>query len=135
GAHGQVMVCGVCSMQGHASNQCPQLMEEGGQEGVNAIGFQQGYQRPRNDPYSNTYNPGWRDHPNFRWKDNENTQSAPQGFQPRQTHHGNQINAISTDVNEMKKQMSQVVEFMGKFHEQDRSNAYPKGLVEDVLVQ
>ncbi|KAM5584775.1 hypothetical protein ABKV19_004236, partial [Rosa sericea] len=72
-----------------------------------------------------------------------------------QTHHGNQINAISTDVNEMKKQMSQVVDFMGKFHEQgklpsgtipnphfeqakalaDRSNAYPKGLVEDVLVQ
>ncbi|XP_040361824.1 uncharacterized protein LOC121049224 [Rosa chinensis] len=90
GSHGQVMVCEVCSMQGHASNQCPQLMEEGGQEGVNAIG---------------------------------------------QTHHGNQINAISTDVNEMKKQMSQVVEFMGKFHEQDRSNAYPKGLVEDVLVQ
>ncbi|KAM5550593.1 hypothetical protein ABKV19_027109, partial [Rosa sericea] len=166
GAHGQVMVCGVCSMQGHASNQCPQLMEEGGQEGVNAIGFQQGYQRPRNDPYSNTYNPGWRDHPNFRWKDNENTQSAPQGFQQRpqgfyqkpqppnptpftsnynsnassssndelirtltkstqaliagQTHHGNQINAISTDVNEMKKQMSQVVDFMGKFHEQGK---------------
>ncbi|KAM5578091.1 hypothetical protein ABKV19_008423, partial [Rosa sericea] len=167
GAHGQVMVCGVCSMHGHASNQCPQLIEEGGQEGVNAIGFQQGYQRPRNDPYSNTYNPGWRDHPNFRWKDNENTQSAPQGFQPRpqgfyqkpqplnptpfnsnynsnasssssndelirtltkstqaliagQTHHGNQINAISTDVNEMKKQMSQVVDFMGKFHEQGK---------------
>ncbi|KAM5584773.1 hypothetical protein ABKV19_004234 [Rosa sericea] len=158
GAHGQVMACGVCSMQGHVSDQCPQLMENGGHEGVNAIGFQQGYQRPRNDPYSNTYNPGWRDHPNFRWKDNENVQSAPQGFQPRpqgfyqkpqppnptpfnsnfnsnassssndelirtltkstqaliagQTHHGNQINAISTDVNEMKKQMSQVVDFM-----------------------
>ncbi|XP_062028613.1 uncharacterized protein LOC133744534 [Rosa rugosa] len=166
GAQGQVMVCGVCSMQGHVSDQCPQLMESGGQEGVNAIGFQQGFQRPRNDPFSNTYNPGWRDHPNFRWKDNENVQNAPQGFQPRpqgfyqkpqppnptpfnsnfnsnassssndelirtltkstqaliagQTHHGNQINAISTDVNEMKKQMSQVVEFMGKFHEQGK---------------
>ncbi|XP_062028611.1 uncharacterized protein LOC133744532 [Rosa rugosa] len=120
GAQGQVMVCGVCSMQGHVSDQCPQLMESGGQEGVNAIGFQQGFQRPRNDPFSNTYNPGWKDHPNFRWKDNENVQNAPQGFQPRQTHHGNQINAISTDVNEMKKQMSQVVEFMGKFHEQGK---------------
>ncbi|XP_061998986.1 uncharacterized protein LOC133716297 [Rosa rugosa] len=166
GAQGQVMVCGVCSMQGHVSDQCPQLMEGGGQEGVNAIGFQQGFQRPRNDPFSNTYNPGWRDHPNFRWKDNDNVQNAPQGFQQRpqgfyqksqppnptpfnsnfnsnassssndelirtltkstqaliagQTHHGNQINAISTDVNEMKKQMSQVVEFMGKFHEQGK---------------
>ncbi|XP_073120574.1 uncharacterized protein [Henckelia pumila] len=23
--------------------------------------------RPRNDPYSNSYNPGWRQHPNFSW--------------------------------------------------------------------
>ncbi|XP_024169677.1 uncharacterized protein LOC112176089 [Rosa chinensis] len=168
GMKGQVMACGVCSMQGHVSDQCPQLMDGGNYEGVNALGFQQGYQRPRNDPFSNTYNPGWRDHPNFRWKDNDNFQSAPQGFQQRpqgfyqkpqapnptpfnsnantnvssssssndelikvltkstqaliagQTHHGNQINTISTDVAEMKKQMSQVVEFVGKFHEQGK---------------
>ncbi|GAU40459.1 hypothetical protein TSUD_134610 [Trifolium subterraneum] len=25
-----------------------------------------------NDPYSNTYNPGWRDHPNFGWGGNQN---------------------------------------------------------------
>ena len=30
-----------------------------------------------NNPYSNTYNPGWRDHPNFGWKNNNN---APPGF-------------------------------------------------------
>ena len=29
--------------------------------------------RPRNDPYSNTYNPGWRNHPNFSWSNNQNT--------------------------------------------------------------
>ena len=23
--------------------------------------------RPGNNPYSNTYNPGWRNHPNFSW--------------------------------------------------------------------
>ncbi|XP_024164254.1 uncharacterized protein LOC112171282 [Rosa chinensis] len=83
GMKGQVMVCGVCSMQGHMSDQCPQLMEGGNFEGVNALGFQQGYQRPRNDPYSNTYNLGWRDHPNFRWKDNENAQPASQAFNQR----------------------------------------------------
>ncbi|MED6141902.1 hypothetical protein PIB30_108063, partial [Stylosanthes scabra] len=22
---------------------------------------------PYNDPHSNTYNPGWRNHPNFSW--------------------------------------------------------------------
>ncbi|KAM1748269.1 hypothetical protein ACFX12_009278 [Malus domestica] len=58
-------VCGVCSIQGHASEKCPQLIENGGWESANAIGFQ-GQNQPRNDPYSNTYNPGWRDHPNFR---------------------------------------------------------------------
>jgi len=26
----------------------------------------------RNDPFSNTYNPGWRNHPNFGWRNNQN---------------------------------------------------------------
>ncbi|CAN6695216.1 unnamed protein product [Malus baccata var. baccata] len=34
------MVCGVCSIQGHASEKCPQLIENGGGESTNAIGFQ-----------------------------------------------------------------------------------------------
>ncbi|XP_071922613.1 uncharacterized protein [Coffea arabica] len=39
-----------------------------------------------NNPYSNTYNPGWRNHPNFGWKDQGNQQrpTNPPGFQPRQ---------------------------------------------------
>ncbi|KAM2462465.1 hypothetical protein PS1_013337 [Malus domestica] len=70
------MVCGVCSIQGHASEKCPQLIENGGWESANAIGFQSQNQ-PRHDPYSNTYNPGWKDHPNFKWR--EPQQSQPQG--------------------------------------------------------
>ncbi|CAN6579328.1 unnamed protein product [Malus baccata var. baccata] len=70
------MVCSVCSIQGHASEKCPQLIENGGWESANAIGFQSQNQ-PRHDPYSNTYNPGWRDHPNFKWR--EPQQSQPQG--------------------------------------------------------
>ena len=35
------------------------------QEQVSAL---QGYPKPSNDPFSNTYNPGWRNHPNFSWK-------------------------------------------------------------------
>ena len=31
-----------------------------GPEQVNAT-----FGRPRNDPYAPTYNPGWRNHPNF----------------------------------------------------------------------
>ncbi|KAM2922714.1 hypothetical protein COP2_039037 [Malus domestica] len=67
------MVCGVCSIQGHASEKCPQLIENGGWESANAIGFQ-GQNQPRNDPYSNSYNPGWRDHPNFKWRDPQQPQ-------------------------------------------------------------
>ncbi|CAN6562452.1 unnamed protein product [Malus baccata var. baccata] len=75
------MVCGVCSIQGHASEKCPQLIENGGWKSANAIGFQSQNQ-PRNDPYSNTYNPGWRDHPNFKWR--EPQQPQPQGGFRRQ---------------------------------------------------
>ncbi|XP_027118799.1 uncharacterized protein [Coffea arabica] len=41
---------------------------------------------PQNNPYSNTYNLGWRNHPNFGWKDQENQQRPvnPSNFQPKQ---------------------------------------------------
>ncbi|CAN6560263.1 unnamed protein product [Malus baccata var. baccata] len=51
-----VSACGVCSMQGHPTDKCPQLIENGGWETLNAVGFGQQYQQ-RNDPFSNTYNP------------------------------------------------------------------------------
>ena len=34
--------------------------------------------RPTNDPYSSTYNPGWRNHPNFFCRANPNPSSMPQ---------------------------------------------------------
>ncbi|CAN6570913.1 unnamed protein product [Malus baccata var. baccata] len=66
-------VCGMCSMQGQANDQCPQLIENGGWESANAVGFGNQNQ-PRHDPYSNTYNPGWKDHPNFKWRDHQQPQ-------------------------------------------------------------
>ena len=36
------------------------------------------------NPYSQTYNPGWRNHPNFSWRNNNNAQFSqappPQNF-------------------------------------------------------
>ncbi|KAM1857224.1 hypothetical protein ACFX14_007354 [Malus domestica] len=52
-----VTACGVCSMNGHLTDKCPQLIENGGWESANAVGFGSQNQ-PRNDPFSNTYNPG-----------------------------------------------------------------------------
>ncbi|KAM2498829.1 hypothetical protein PS1_041051 [Malus domestica] len=82
------VICGVCSIQGHVSEKCPQLIEYGGWESAHAIGFQ-GQNQPRHDPYSNTYNPGWRDHPNFKWRDPQQPQNQggfrqqPPGFFPK----------------------------------------------------
>ena len=76
-----ISTCGVCSMQGHPSDQCPQLIENGGWESANTIGYQ-GQNQPKYDPYSNTYNPGWRDHPNMKWREPQQTQQQVGFRQP-----------------------------------------------------
>ncbi|CAN6711497.1 unnamed protein product [Malus baccata var. baccata] len=103
-----VAVCGVCATHGHLTDKCPQLIENGGWETLNAVGFGNQYQ-PRNNPFSNTYNPGWRDHPNFKWQEPQQGQQQstfrqqPPGFyqkpfattqpqaQPTQTNSGSSI--------------------------------------------
>ncbi|KAM1611411.1 hypothetical protein ACFX1Z_000197 [Malus domestica] len=67
--------CTVSSMQGHPTDQCPQLIENRGWESANAIGYQ-GQNQPRNDPFSNTYNPGWRDHPDMKWREPQTQQQS-----------------------------------------------------------
>ncbi|KAH6766589.1 hypothetical protein C2S52_017572 [Perilla frutescens var. hirtella] len=57
--------CGVCKSISHFTDECPTLQDE--MEEVNAVGGQNGHSR-RYDPHSQTYNPGWRDHENFRWR-------------------------------------------------------------------
>ena len=39
------------------------------------------YQRPNNNPYAPTYNPGWRNHPNFSWSHSPNA-GGPNFNQP-----------------------------------------------------
>ncbi|KAI5323803.1 hypothetical protein L3X38_032875 [Prunus dulcis] len=74
-------VCGVCSMMGHATDMCPLLMDQGGHEQANALGGFQGQQRQKYDPYSNTYNVGWHDHPHFKWSNQDNRQqSVPNNY-------------------------------------------------------
>ncbi|XP_076955623.1 uncharacterized protein LOC143630514 [Bidens hawaiensis] len=62
--------CGVCDGK-HQTSQCQQAMVV---EDVEFLGRQ-------NNAYSNTYNPGWRNHPNFSWKDGGSNQNQmPPGF-------------------------------------------------------
>ncbi|KAK8504668.1 hypothetical protein V6N12_046917 [Hibiscus sabdariffa] len=72
--------CGMCTSTDHPTDGCPSLQDET----VNAIGnFPGPPQRPYN-PYSNTYNPGWRDHPNLSYAPNpkSNFQSKTPQYQP-----------------------------------------------------
>ncbi|KAJ0714148.1 putative retrotransposon gag domain, aspartic peptidase domain superfamily [Helianthus annuus] len=48
------------------------------------VDFMGNQYRPQNNPYSNTYNPGWKNHPNFSWKPDASNQHPP-GFAPRPT--------------------------------------------------
>ncbi|KAI5339036.1 hypothetical protein L3X38_018308 [Prunus dulcis] len=71
--------CAICNIPGHPTYQCSasEAYPEFVQEQVNLMNSYN--QRPRNDPFSNTYNPGWRDHPNLSWKNNDQFQN----FQPK----------------------------------------------------
>ncbi|XP_034218971.1 LOW QUALITY PROTEIN: uncharacterized protein LOC117630344 [Prunus dulcis] len=70
---------------------------------------------PQNDPYSNTYNPGWRNHPNFRWNNNPNVQQSqgpPPGFQTQQR----QFQQAPQQVQEQKgDQMGELQDMFKKF--------------------
>ena len=84
----QVRPCGICQLVGHLTDACPTLYEAP-VEDVNAVGGFPGQPRPRYNPYSNSYNEGWRDHPNFRYGNSQPAQqgqNGPPGFnyQPRQ---------------------------------------------------
>ncbi|CAN6678248.1 unnamed protein product [Malus baccata var. baccata] len=64
--------CSICSMITHDFMSCPHrdVSPDFPAEQVNAFN---NFQRPRYDPYSNFYNPCWRDHPNLRWDKEQHT--------------------------------------------------------------
>ena len=138
-------ICGICSMQGHQSEKCPQLIENGGWESVNTIGYQ-GQNQPKYDPYANTYNPGWCDHPNFNWGEPQQQggfrpslgifQQPYAPTQPAQTNSGMSLDNdtliklltnLSQEkenqdkrVDHLEKQIGQISEFVGQFRDQGK---------------
>ncbi|PIN21160.1 hypothetical protein CDL12_06143 [Handroanthus impetiginosus] len=61
------VTCEECG-EGHSSDQCPHSVE--------SIQFASNARKAQNNAYSNTYNPGWRQHPNFSWNNNQGQRSA-----------------------------------------------------------
>ncbi|XP_063938129.1 uncharacterized protein LOC135147973 [Daucus carota subsp. sativus] len=80
GSSSTVALCEICDTQGNTQYACQYNSSDMAMEQANALYNQN--QRQQYNPYSNTYNPGWKDHPNFSYKNNQ-AQSQPPGFQPR----------------------------------------------------
>ena len=78
----QEFVCHICDANDHSTNDCPNLpaFKERLHEQANVLNT---FKRPNHNPYSQTYNPGWRNHPNFSWRNDNHTQSS---LPPPQTH-------------------------------------------------
>ncbi|KAK4389994.1 hypothetical protein Sango_2062700 [Sesamum angolense] len=77
----QVKACGICSSSGHFTDACPTLQEEPTMHANVVEGFSGPSQRGH-DPFSNTYNPGWRDHPNLRYSNQSQNSQRPPYQQP-----------------------------------------------------
>ncbi|KAL0409777.1 UNVERIFIED_CONTAM: hypothetical protein Sradi_1912100 [Sesamum radiatum] len=69
--------CGACGQMGHWSQNCKVGNQFSTHEDDNFISNDD---RSNFNPYSNTYNPGWRSHPNFSWSNNQ--QQGPAGYHP-----------------------------------------------------
>jgi hypothetical protein len=69
--------CLVCASPLHQAQSCPSMAVFSEMEQVNAFN---NFQKHSTGPYSETYNPGWRNHPNFSWKQNQPTNQG--GFPP-----------------------------------------------------
>ena len=63
--HTQPKSCSFCSWPMHHVNNCP---TSGNCTNVSKEQVNAAFSRLGDDPYSNTYNLGWRSHPNFSWK-------------------------------------------------------------------
>ncbi|XP_056695518.1 uncharacterized protein [Spinacia oleracea] len=99
-------VCGICYNESHPTDKCHDLQSED----VNAIG---GYSGQRKyDPYSKTYNEGWKDHPNIRYG---NRPQLPQSNQPRQYGQPNHPPQSGPSLEDLVKQLTNQV---GQVHNQ-----------------
>ncbi|KAH9783668.1 hypothetical protein KPL71_009411 [Citrus sinensis] len=77
----QVKTCGICSNMSHSTDMCPTLQEEPVEQ-ANVVGGFPSMPQRRYDPYAQTYNPGWKDHPNFSY--GVKPSGFPQQYPPRQ---------------------------------------------------
>ena len=79
----QETICHSYDTDDHSTKECPTLpsFKECLHEQVHALNT---FKKPNQNPYSQTYNPGWKNHPNFSWRNNNTAQPSHQPFQGNQ---------------------------------------------------
>ncbi|XP_073137194.1 uncharacterized protein [Henckelia pumila] len=129
--------CGICAAIGHTTDMCPTLHEDSVEQ-LNATGRFPGPPQWKYDPYSNTYNPGWKDHPNFRYGNQQAIQPGPQA--PRRIkllgHHFNHNSSAlrflhqdtRTSIQNLTTQMGQLATAINKMESQN-SDSLPSQTV------
>ncbi|XP_052874583.1 uncharacterized protein LOC128280469 [Gossypium arboreum] len=80
-------LCGICTTYEHPTDLRP-ILNNNSTAHVDAIGGFPGPPQRRYDPFSNTYNPGWKDHPNLNYGANPryNSSYQPRPLQPPPQH-------------------------------------------------
>ncbi|KAL0362574.1 UNVERIFIED_CONTAM: hypothetical protein Scaly_1212600 [Sesamum calycinum] len=106
-----VKACGICTSPGHVTDMCPTL-QEGPTEHTDAIGGFSGQQQRRYDPFSNTYNPGWKDHPNLSYGAQSQNFQRPQYRPP--------MPPPSNPSKNLESQMSQLASSVSKLESQGK---------------
>jgi len=78
----QMKVYSICSLQGHVSNMCSTMQEDYIEQANVVDRAFNGQPQRKYDPFSNTYNPGWRDNPNLRYGNPYQQGSQSRKFHP-----------------------------------------------------
>jgi hypothetical protein len=124
-------VCALCSQFDHTTDTCP-LYSSADQEQANYVG--QNNYPPKNNPYSNTYNPRWQNHPNFSWSNNQGQQRNPQqAAQPIQESKKSDLESLVMQL--VKSQDQFMVEEKQFRNEQRQTNAKHEQSIQRLEVQ
>jgi hypothetical protein len=131
--------CAICGGDDHLAINCNWgRSAEGDAEQVNVLNNNY---RSQNNPYSNFYNPGWRDHPNFSWRNNQDDQPqnqnqssnqnrSNQGYGQRQFDQGAPQKSNLEQM--MEKMMQEQAEFR---HDQKRVNQQVTDQIRDLSMK
>ena len=77
---GLVLSCDFCNGP-HLTTKC-QMGNSCGQISVEQVQYLRKFPQPQFNPYSNNFNPGWRNHPNLYWRNNLNVMHPMEQVKP-----------------------------------------------------